>query len=183
MPIELDLHLGTGRWCAARRAGHSTPRTAEPSVGAPRRKLSSPDRFSGVLSETGAVGDGLISRWAWRGRATSVRRRSTRQSEPLGLPDLETVGVELNRHPVLDHDSPVRVLVPHHRLTAAVARVPGARNIPVIDSAAFRQAAVGDLAPDYLANKVGIHSRVFADIGISSSISVFKYIFPMAAMD
>jgi hypothetical protein len=110
----------------------------------------------------------------WRGRATSVRRRSTRQSEPLGLPDLETVDVELNRHPVLDHDSPVRVLVPHHRLTAAVARVPGARNIPVIDSAAFRQAAVRDLAPDYLANKVGIYSRVFADIGISLSISVFK---------
>ena len=65
VPIELDLdlHLGTGRRFAAHRADRSTPRTAEPSVGAPRRKPSSPDRFSGVLSETGIVGDGLISRW------------------------------------------------------------------------------------------------------------------------
>jgi hypothetical protein len=57
--LDLDLHLGTGHRFAADRAGLSGPRTAEPTVGASRRKPSSSDRFAGLLSETGVVGDGF----------------------------------------------------------------------------------------------------------------------------
>jgi hypothetical protein len=59
--LDLDLHLGAGHRFAADRAGLSDPGTAEPTVGASRRKLSSSDRFAGLLSETGVVGNDFIS--------------------------------------------------------------------------------------------------------------------------
>ena len=66
--LELDLHLGMGHQFAADRAGRSDPGAAEPTVGASRGELSSPDSFSRLLSETGIFGDGPISggTLAWR---------------------------------------------------------------------------------------------------------------------
>ena len=86
MTIELDLdfHLVEGNRFAADRAGGSDPWAAEPTVGTLRGELSSPDRFSGLLSEA-VVGDRFISsgirasryrvptRTGWK-RQPSIRR-------------------------------------------------------------------------------------------------------------
>ena len=84
--LDLDLHLGTGHRFAADRAGLSDPRTAEPTVGALRRKLSSSDRFAGLLSETGVVGDGFISGRNLEWASYFDRRRHDEPARPARSP-------------------------------------------------------------------------------------------------